>query len=145
MTVRNCTLFLLSVLLSLPAQAQILLKPNGQNAAPLRVKALKADVKITGQFASTQLNYTFQNETSERIEADFIYSVPQHATVTHFAYWYGEEKVVARVVEKERAAAIYKHITSRMRDPALVEMIGKNNAFFIRSFEPGFKKRHFFG
>jgi hypothetical protein len=33
---------------------------------------------------------------------------------------------VARVVEKERAAQIYQYITSRMRDPALIEMIGPN-------------------
>ena len=46
--------------------------------------------------------------------------------MTSFAYWYGDEKVPARIVEKEEAAAIYAHITARMRDPALVEMIGKN-------------------
>ena len=108
------------------AHAQILLKPNGQNAAPLRVKSLDAQVKIQGQFAQTSLTYVFQNETSERVEADFFYTVPNHATVTYFAYWFGEEKVVARVVEKERAAQIYQYITSRMRDPALVEMVGKN-------------------
>ncbi len=106
--------------------AQILLKPNGQNAAPLRVKSLDAQVKIQGQFAQTALTYVFQNETSERVEADFFYTVPAHATVTYFAYWFGDEKVVARVVEKERAAQIYQYITSRMRDPALIEMVGKN-------------------
>src|SRR5205085_1874990 len=76
--------------------------------------------------ASTHLLLTFQNETQERIEADFIYTMPPDSLVTSFAYWYGNEKVIARVVEKEEAASIYKHITTRMRDPALVEMIGKN-------------------
>ncbi|HEX8833391.1 MAG TPA: VIT domain-containing protein, partial [Abditibacteriaceae bacterium] len=42
-------------------------------------------------------------------------------------------KVVARVVEKERAAQIYQHITSRMRDPALIEMLN-NNTFRARIF-----------
>jgi hypothetical protein len=93
---------------------------------PLRMKAVKADVAIRGQFASTDMEMIFQNETQQRIEADFIYTVPDGAVVTYFAYWFGSEKVVARVVEKQRAAAIYQHITSRMRDPALVEMIGKN-------------------
>ncbi|HEX8236254.1 MAG TPA: VIT domain-containing protein [Abditibacteriaceae bacterium] len=114
------------VLLASSAGAQVLLKPNGQNAMPLRTKALKADVDIRGQFAGMDMEMTFQNETHERIEADFIYTVPDGAVVTYFAYWFGDEKVVARVVEKQRAAAIYQHITSRMRDPALVEMIGKN-------------------
>lgn len=109
-----------------PASARVLLKPRGENAAPLRTKALKADVEIKNGFATTTLTMTFQNEVAQRIEADFIYTVAPDAVVTHFAYWFGDEKVVARVVEKERAAAIYKHITTRMRDPALVEMIGKN-------------------
>lgn len=109
-----------------PAHAQILLKPKGDNAVPLRIKSLDARVKIRGQFAESTLTYVFQNETSERIEADFMYTVPQHAVVTYFAYWYGEEKVVARVVEKERAAQIYQYITTRQRDPALIELVGKN-------------------
>jgi hypothetical protein len=90
------------VLLASPASAQVLLKPNGQNAMPLRTKAVKADVHIRGQFASTNMETTFQNETLQRIEADFIYTVPDGAVVTYFAYWFGNEKVVARVVEKQR-------------------------------------------
>ncbi len=108
------------------ANANFLLKPNGQNAAPLRRKTLKADVTIRGGVANVSQIMTFANESSERIEADFILTAPKSAVITYFAYWYEKEKVVARVVEKERAALIYQYITSRMRDPALIEMIGKN-------------------
>jgi len=111
---------------TLPATAKILLKPAGENAQPLRAKSLQAEVRIDRQFAVTQLEWTFLNETRQRLEADFLYTLPPDAVATSFAYWCGEEKVVARVVEKERAAAIYQHITSRMRDPALIELIGKN-------------------
>ena len=108
------------------ARANLVLKPRGENALPLRAKELKANVVIEGQFATTQVWWTFQNELAERTEADFLYSAPPGSVVTGFAYWYGDEKVVARVVDKARAAAIYKHITSRQRDPALIEMIGAN-------------------
>lgn len=119
-------LCLLACIGATSAQSQVVLKPNGLAAAPLRTKSMEANVAIDGQFASTHLTLTFQNETSERIEADFIYTIPRDSLVTSFAYWYGDEKVVAKIVEKEEAAAIYSHITTRMRDPALVEMIGKN-------------------
>jgi hypothetical protein len=108
------------------ASGQVLLKPNGQMATPLITRAVAADVSLEGQFATTQLKLTFQNESPDRIEADFIYTLPPETVVTYFAYWYENEKVIARIVEKERAAAIYQHITTRMRDPALVELIGKN-------------------
>jgi hypothetical protein len=116
---------LLVLLLTARGSGQVVLKPKGQDAEKLIVKALKADVEIESQIATTKLEITFQNTLSQRIEADFIYTLPQDTLVTHFAYWYGDERVVARVVEKERAAAIYKHITTRQRDPALVELIGK--------------------
>jgi predicted transcriptional regulator len=109
------------------ASAQVVLKPRGQEAAPLRLKAMAAKVRLEAvQFATTDLDLTFQNEQGDRIEADFLYTVPDGAVVTDFAYFYGTERVPARIAEKERAAAIYQHITRRMRDPALVEMIGKN-------------------
>ena len=109
-----------------PARAQVLLKPRGGNAAPLRAKSVTADIRIRGRFAATDLDLTFQNTLTQRVEADFVYALPAHAVVTYFAYYYGDERVVARVAEKERAARIYRYITSRMRDPALIELIGKN-------------------
>src|SRR5438067_1348300 len=101
-----------------PAHAQVLLKPQGQSGWLLRAKALEANVEIDRQIATTKLLLTFGNEDSDRIEADFIYAMPPGALASSFAYWYGDEKVVARVVEKEEAAAVYSYITSRMRDPA---------------------------
>jgi len=109
-----------------PVSAGVLLKPVGENASPLIPRSLAADSVVTGQFATTKLTLTFQNPSYDRIEADFIWTLPEGATPTYFAYWAGEEKVVARVVEKKRAAEIYKTITTRQRDPALVELIGKN-------------------
>src|SRR5688500_16546707 len=97
--------------LSRPASATVLLKPNGEDAVPLRTKSLNSQIAITGQFAATRTEMVFQNETSRRVEADFIYTAPRGAVVTYFAYWFGQEKVVARVVEKERATAIYQYIT----------------------------------
>lgn len=120
------TVFIL-LFLSVGAKAQVVLKPNGQNATPLRMKSVSVKAVVeAAQFATTDLDITFQNELNARVEADFLYTVPPGAVVTNFAYFYGEERVPARVAEKERAATIYQYITSRMRDPALVEMVGRN-------------------
>ena len=108
------------------AHAGALLKPTSGVTQALRAKSLDVKSDINGAFAQTTVTTIYANPNPERIEADFIYSAPAGAVVTGFAYWYEGEKVVARVVEKERAAQIYQYITSRMRDPALVEMIGKN-------------------
>ena len=109
------------------AAAQVALKPTGQNALPLRAKSITATVRVQkSRFATTDLELVFANELGNRVEADFLYTVPDGAAVSDFAYFYGKERVPARIAEKARAAAIYKAITTRQRDPALVEMVGKN-------------------
>ena len=119
-------LLLCVMLLGAVAHAGALLKPTSGVTQALRAKNLDVKSVINGAFAKTTVTTIYDNPNDDRIEADFIYSAPAGAVVTGFAYWYEGEKVVARVVEKERAAQIYQYITSRMRDPALVEMIGKN-------------------
>jgi hypothetical protein len=117
------------VLLMLSAQithAQALLKPSGRDAATLQMARFNADVQIKGGMAVTTLTMIYRNPYAERIEADFLYQLPTGAVATDFAYWYEDEKVIARVAEKEKAATIYQYITTRQRDPALVEMVGKN-------------------
>ncbi len=108
------------------ANAQAMLGARNSATHALRMKSLDVNVSIRGSFAQTQVQMIFQNELSEQTEADFEYVVPDNSVVTHFAYWFKDEKVVARVVEKERALAIYRAITVRRRDPALIERINKN-------------------
>jgi hypothetical protein len=108
----------------LPAQVQ--LQPNGQNSIALTIRSLRADVSITGQFASTHQTLVYKNTLNSRIEADFIYTLPPDTLVTSFAYWYGGERVPARIFEKAEAAFIYWQITTHQRDPAIIEKIGRN-------------------
>src|SRR5437016_6149437 len=114
MSIRPLTTLLLLALLVVQvcAGAQVLIKPKGQNAASLSLKTMAADAVIDRQVATTTLNLIFHNDIAARIEAEFLYTVTPGTIVSHFAYWYGDEKVVARIVEKERAAAIYEHITT---------------------------------
>jgi hypothetical protein len=107
------------------ASAQIVMKPKGDGGQRMVMKSLKVNSVVEGQVASTEMEVVFNNPFQSRVEAEFIYSLKPDMIATFFAYFYGEERVIARVVEKERARAIYQHITSRMRDPALIEMIGK--------------------
>lgn len=119
--------------IAVPSEARVLLKPSSGDSLKLRVKSLSANVRIHGQFAETTLLLTFLNESGARMEADFIYELPPGGVATYFAYWAEDEKVVARVVEKERAAEIYEAITTRQRDPALIELTG-SNTFRARIF-----------
>ena len=109
-----------------PANAQIELKVGQGAASPIRAKAIDAVAHIDGPFAVTHLAITFQNELPTNTEADFLYTLPDGAVVTTFAYYFGDEKVKAQIVEKQKAAEIYASLTRLSRDPALVEQISHN-------------------
>ncbi|MCH8980262.1 MAG: hypothetical protein IH945_13640, partial [Armatimonadetes bacterium] len=113
----------------LPSMAfgQAVMKPTGQATEKLVPKSLSARVVIERGLGSGQMTMVFANKNRRRIEADFMYAIPEGMHVTGFAYWYLDEKVVAKAVKKDLAERIYKAITTRQRDPALVEMIGKNS------------------
>ncbi len=120
-------LVLLSVfgLIAAIGSAQVMIKPKGQNLTPLVQSKLEASVMIDGAFAESVVTMTFANPSQFRQEIEFVYSMPPNALATGFSYWYQGEEVAAKVVERERARQIYQAITSRQRDPALIELIGK--------------------
>ena len=115
------------------AGAQIVLKPSGEDAIRLDPRTLDVQTDLRGGVARTLWTYTFANAERFRGQADFLLKIPKGGVVEGFAYWYNGEKVVARVTEKARAARIYKAIVDRQRDPALVEMVGKDT-FRVRIF-----------
>ncbi|MBS1714262.1 MAG: hypothetical protein JST30_07980 [Armatimonadetes bacterium] len=107
------------------AWGQALLKLQGSQFAPIRQKSLDLRATLNGPVATTVLNMTYFNPAHAQTEADFVFTVPEGSVVIGFAYWYKRERVVARIVDKERAAQIYSAIKTVRRDPALVELIGK--------------------
>ena len=115
------------------AGAQIVLKPSGEDAIRLDPRTLDVQTDLRGGVARTLWTYTFANAERFRGQADFLLKIPKGGVVEGFAYWYNGEKVVARITEKTRAARIYKAIVDRQRDPALVEMVGKDT-FRVRIF-----------
>lgn len=113
-------------LLSSSLFAKSLLKHKGDKEMMIFCRSVSADVKVTGQFTSTKLTLVYQHTSLWNREVEFDYELPNGAVATGFSYWAGAEKVVARIVEKKRARAIYNRITTVRRDPALVEMVSKN-------------------
>ncbi len=110
------------------AKASAVLKATKGSSRNLQPRAIDIHTRIDGAWAQTTVKTVYANANPTDIEADFIYSAPPGSVVTGFAYWYGKEKVVAHVEEKERAKAIYQATKEQPKpvDPMLVEMIGKN-------------------
>ncbi|MCC6214604.1 MAG: AgmX/PglI C-terminal domain-containing protein [Polyangiaceae bacterium] len=100
----------------------------GKEAVVEGVRLASHAVRVTVHdgFARTEVEEVFQNDTAQVLEGRYVFPVPPAASVSRLALWVGERLMEGEMVERRRAAAIFKGIvddTVRPRDPALLEWV----------------------
>ena len=98
----------------------------GEHIPPLWVKYHHVTVEIRDQVAKTSIDEVFVNTYDRDIEGTFIFPLPEGAAISKFAMFIGDQKVEGEVVDSREARRIYEDIVRRLRDPALLEYIGRN-------------------
>lgn len=130
-------LFLL--LLSTSSFAQGVIVPGPCNRCPdrlripgtvlprsLPIKSIKIGTRISSQVATTHVEQVFRNDTDATLEGTYLFPIPESASITEFAIWDGDRRLVGEVRTREEARKIYDEIVRRQRDPGLLEYAGKN-------------------
>ena len=92
----------------------------------LPIKSIKIDTKIASQVATTHVEQVFRNDTDATLEGTYFFPIPEQASITEFAIWDGDRRLVGEVRSREEARRIYDEIVRRQRDPGLLEYAGKN-------------------
>ncbi|MGH9801176.1 MAG: VIT domain-containing protein, partial [Blastocatellia bacterium] len=82
--------------------------------------------KITDQVAVTHVEQVFENDTPFVLEGVYFFPLPENVSITEFAMWDGDKRLVGEVRSREDARRIYDSIVRSRRDPALLEYAGKN-------------------
>ncbi len=120
------------------AQGVIIPRPCGRCPRPfplprpiplprsLPVKSIKLDTKIREQVATTHVEQIFRNDTNATLEGTYFFPIPETASITEFAIWDGNRRLVGEVRSREEARRIYDDIVRRQRDPGLLEYAGKD-------------------
>src|SRR5262249_14447670 len=93
---------------------------------PLKVKSIRFDTKITDQVAVTHVEQVFENDTPYLLEGVYFFPLPDNVSITEFAMWDGDKRLVGEVRSRDEARRIYNDIVRSRRDPALLEYAGKN-------------------
>ena len=91
---------------------------------------------IRDGFARTEIEEVFENETDRVLEGRYVFPLPPDASISRLALWVGDKLMEGEVVEKKRAAEIFKSIvedTVRPRDPALLEWVS-GSEFSLKVF-----------
>jgi len=109
---------------------------------PLEVKSHSVSVTVVDQVARTFVDEVFINNTDRRMEGTFYYPLPADASISEFAMYVGDQRIVGEVLEQQRARQIFEYIVRQQKDPALLEYAG-GNLFKMRVFpiEPHSEKR----
>src|SRR5262245_47316182 len=125
---------LLLTALTTYAQGVIVPGPCGRCPEPrpavlpraLPIRSIKIDTRIASQVATTHLEQVFRNDTDTTLEGTYFFPLPESASITEFAIWDGDRRLVGEVRSREEARRIYDEIVRRRRDPGLLEYAGKD-------------------
>jgi Ca-activated chloride channel homolog len=107
----------------LAAQAGLLVPTStGQpDASVLSLREMEIQVGIARGYARVSVRQVFENHTDTTQEGTYRFRLPLSATVGDFAVWDGLTRIPGVVVEKRRARAIYKELTTQRIDPGLLQ------------------------
>lgn len=82
-------------------------------------------VSIEDQIAITRVDQVFYNPNSWKIEGTYVFPLPLDAVVTNFTLWVDGQPVQGQVLDAEAARKYYEDTVRELRDPALLEYIGR--------------------
>ena len=92
----------------------------------LQLQNQKADVEIGAASARVQLKQTFLNPQARQIEGTWLWSVPPGAAISDLAVTLGGKKIAAEILPADKAREIYTGIVRQLRDPAILEFVGRD-------------------
>jgi Ca-activated chloride channel family protein len=108
-------------------------------ADQLVIRSHRVDVTIENQIATTRVDQVFHNPNDWVAEGTYIFPIPEGATIGEFAMWVDGEKIEANILDADQARQVYDEIVRSMRDPALLEYVGRGaiqaSVFPIPAFE----------
>ena len=81
---------------------------DGETAAPLPLQHTAVDVAIAGHISTVKVKQQFGNPFDTKIEAVYVFPLPEKAAVTEFLMVIGDRTIRGILREKEEAEAIYR-------------------------------------
>jgi len=91
----------------------------------LSIRYHHVTVTINNQVAVTHVDQVFYNPNDWQIEGTYIFPIPQDAVVSNFTLWIEGTPVKGQVLDAQQARQRYEEIVNSMRDPALLEYVGR--------------------
>ncbi|MEN6578380.1 MAG: VIT domain-containing protein [Phycisphaerales bacterium] len=90
-----------------------MLVEKGEEKVPLPLTHTDVKGRICGYIATVEVTQQFQNPFSEKIEAVYVFPLPQNAAVNEFIMVIGERRIRGIIRERQEAEQIYREARSQ--------------------------------
>ena len=90
-----------------------------------KVRSVDMNVSVKDQIATVQLSQVFQNVSSQVLEAQLLFPMPENAAVSQLTLLVDGKELTGKLMKKDEARAIYESIVRQRKDPALLEYLGQ--------------------
>ena len=119
------TLALFACLGALTARAQTgLLVPTSKghpDESVLALREMRVEAGISRGYARVNVVQVYENRTGDIQEGTWRFQLPPSGAVGDFAVWDGAVRIPGVILEKKRARAIYRDLTTQRIDPGLLQ------------------------
>ena len=121
-------LLLLAVpLVQLPAQGWIdVVRPLNQLRMQPTLVRVSSNVHavVDGRVARFEVTERFKNTGNMIAEGTYLYPLPGEAVFSDFSLFQGEKELKGEMMAADQARSIYEGIVRRLKDPALLTLVG---------------------
>lgn len=99
--------------------------PTPISLEQLEIRYHHVEIAIQDQIAITHVDQVFYNPNDWQIEGTYIFPIPYDAVVTNFVLWVDGKPIQGQVLDADQARIKYQDIVNTMKDPALLEYVGR--------------------
>lgn len=143
---------LLSLIMATPVLADGIIIPNPpppdvihdlpRPITQLEIRYHHVNVKIKDQIASVHVDQVFYNPNEWEVEGTYVFPLPDDAAVKDFTLWVDGKPVKGEVMDADKARDTYEAIVRQMKDPALLEYVGRGAVrASVFPIQPGDERR----
>ena len=93
--------------------ALVAVLPGDDKEVPVPLKHTDVQARIAGYIATVDVTQKFHNPYSEKIEAKYVFPLPQNAAVNEFVMTIGDRRIRGIIREREEAEKIYAEARSQ--------------------------------
>lgn len=92
----------------------------------VNIKAHEVTIEVKDQVATTKIRQVFHNPQDFWVEGQYLFPLPSDAAIKEFAMSMNGAMVSGEMLPADQARSIYEGIVRSMRDPGLLEYVGRN-------------------